>query len=367
MATSFTVGDIPFGTLPKGTPAVELSSSFAVLPVSPDSVFWEMFARTGDSGTWKLVTPPGIADNGGLVAASGGAQALTVAVRPSQDLTFSPLAATSDDGASWSPGGPLGGAVAASPDAFAADGSHLAALLSGGAIETSADGGSSWSTLARAGAIAASPAARGCGSFTVTALSFGVSPENLLAGGACGAGGSGGTDAVFGYSPGGGWQRMDPPASGRLVGFTHGTALVAGKSGLSALWNGFGWYAYSPQAASSPQPTSWIKSAPLPLPGPVVSSGNLTGAGAWVLLSGGRAATITLADAEMTAAKAAPQWTRLPPVPAGTSVLASGPDGATDALAVAGSTVTVWRLKAGAAAWKQVQVISVPIQSGSSS
>ena len=82
-------------------------------------------------------------------------------MRPSQDLLFSPLAATANGGASWSTGRPLNAAVAASPGAFAAYGSHLAALLSDGAIETSADAGATWSTLAKPGAIAASPAGQG--------------------------------------------------------------------------------------------------------------------------------------------------------------------------------------------------------------
>ena len=74
---------------------------------------------------------------------------------------FSPLAATADGGASWSTGGPIDAAVAASPDALAADGGKLAALLSDGAIETSSDAGATWSALAKPGAIAASPAGQG--------------------------------------------------------------------------------------------------------------------------------------------------------------------------------------------------------------
>jgi hypothetical protein len=50
-------------------------------------------------------------------------------------------------------------------------------------------------------------------------------------------------------------------------------------------------------------------------------------------------------------------------VPAGTEVLAPGP-GSYDALAVAGSRLTVWRLAQGA--WAKVQQITVPVQYGSS-
>jgi hypothetical protein len=330
------------------------ADSWAVLPVASGPAFWEVLARAGGSGEWKLVTPPGIADTGGLVAAAGGVSALTVAVRPSQRLQFSPLAQTADGGASWSAGGPVNAAVAASPGALAADGGNLAVLLSDGTVETSSDAGASWSSLAGPGAIAAQAAARGCGTFRPASLSFGISPANVLAAGTCGADG---TAAVFGYSPGRGWQRMNLPVSGRLVRFDGGVALVQSASGVSALWHG-GWYAYAPLSGSAPaQPAGWTASGPLPVTGTVTASGSLQAGGAWVLLSGGRAATIATAG----------RWVRLPAVPRGTAVLASGPAGAVDALAVSGSTVTVWRLATAATAWSAVEAISVPIQFGSSS
>jgi hypothetical protein len=355
-ATTFAAGSL-------ATSIATTTNSWAVLPVSADPVFWEVFARTGSSGEWQLVTPPGVADNGGLVASPGGASSLTVAVRPSQDLEFSPLAQTADGGTSWSAGGLVNAAVAASPGALAADGGHLAVLLSNGAIETSSDAGMSWSTLAKPGAIAASAAAKGCGPVRVTSLSFGISPSIVLAGGTCGTGSA---TAVFDYAPGSGWQRMNLPVSGRLVRFSGGLALVQSASGLSALWNG-GWYAYAPLSGAAPsQPTNWIESEPLPVSGTVTASGSLPAGGAWVLLSGRRAATITVPAAGGSSG-AAQQWVRLPAVPTGTSVLASGPGGAVDALAVSGSTVTVWRLAPKAAAWAQVEAISVPVQYGSSS
>ena len=39
-------------------------------PVAQDDNFWQLFARPAGSSRWKLVTPPGTADNGGLVLAS---------------------------------------------------------------------------------------------------------------------------------------------------------------------------------------------------------------------------------------------------------------------------------------------------------
>jgi hypothetical protein len=104
-------------------------------------------------------------------------------------------------------------------------------------------------------------------------------------------------------------------------------------------------------------------SPPLPANGAQVLS---SGAGpaspgstaAWVLLAGGRAATVAGPGAA---------WRSLPAAPRGTAVLAPGPGGALDALAVSGgSSLAVFRLTP-AAAWQQTQVISVPVQLGSSS
>lgn len=336
---------------PMATSFATALDSWAVVPMVSDPSYWQMFVRAADSASWRLATPPGVAINGGIVASATGASALTVAVRPSDKLTFSPLAATADGGASWSPGGPIDAPVAASPGALAANGSRLVALLGDGTIETSTDAGATWSMLAKPGAIAASPAARGCaGAVDVTSVSFETTTAAVLAAGTCG---TGGTTALFAYSPAKGWQRVSLPVSGRLVRFAAGTALVQAKAGLTALFgNDYGWYAYAP-----PAPTSWRASAALPVSGPVTASGTLASGGVWVLLPGGRAATVSAPGQ---------QWVLLPPVPARTTVLASGPDGAVDALAVSGTTLTVWRLAKAATVWSAAQTIKVPIQYGSS-
>ena len=165
------------------------------------------------------------------------------------------------------------------------------------------------------------------------------------------------------------------PVSGQLVRLGAGTALVRAKAGLTALWanDALHWYAYAPLSSSAtPTPTSspgssaadWTASAPLPVTNAVTASGGLAGAtatssgGTWVLLPGGQAATI---------GGPGQQWLLLPPTPAHTTVLASGPGTALDALAVSGSTLTVWQLDRGSTVWAKAQTISVPIQLGSSS
>ena len=336
--------------------------------MTANPTFWEVFVRPTKSATWQLVTPPGIADNGGLVAAPATGSALTVAVRPSQDLKFTPLASTLNAGITWSTGGPVSEAVAASPGALAVSGSQLAALLGNGTIEASSDAGSSWRTLAKPGTIAASPAGRKCGTVHVNSVSFGPVRAEVLAAGTCGATGAAG---LFSYSASDGWQRVSLPVSGQLVRFSAGNALIRAKTGLTALWGAedFGWYAYAPLSASAtPSAQSsaadWTASAPLPVTNAVTASGGLAEAtatssgGMWVLLPGGQAATI---------GGSGQQWLLLPPLPAHTSVLASGPGTSIDALAVSGATLTVWQLDHGSTLWTKAQTMSVPIQYGSSS
>ncbi len=349
---------------PAASLATSLSTakaSWAIVPVSANPTFWEVLVRPATSATWQLVTPPGVADNGGLVAAGDAGSGLTVAVRPSQDLHFTPVASTADAGANWSTDGPLSQGVASSPGALAVSGRQLAALLSNGAIEASANDGATWRTLAKPGAIAASPAGQKCGTVGVSAVSFGPIPTDVLAAGRCGATGSAG---LFSYSAGHGWQRLSLPVSGQLVRLGAATALVRAKAGLTQLWLG-GWYAYAPLSPSSTTPfaADWMKSAPLPITNAVTASGALAGAtatspdGTWVLLPGGQAATI---------GGPGQQWLLLPPTPAHTTVLASGPGTSLDALAVSGDNLTVWQLDHGSTLWAKAQTINVPIQSGSS-
>jgi hypothetical protein len=334
----------PVTSAPLATSLSTAQDSWAILPMATNPAFWQVFVRPAASQAWRLVTPPGVADNGGLVAAGTGGT-LTVAFRPSQDLTFSPLATSANGGRAWSTG-LLDADVASTPGALAASGSQRLALLDNGAIMASSNAGGTWRTLAAAGALADSPAGRRCGAVGVTEVSFGISQGEVLAAGTCGAAGSG----VFAYSAGT-WRQLSVPVSGNVVRMMPGLVLVASGARLYAAWD---------------TASGWPVSAPLAA-GNVVASGSLGPDGAWALLPGRHAATI---------AGPGQPWRSLPVVPAGTSVLAAGPGGVVDALAVSGSKVTVWRLGAdaggsgaggAATGWSAIQTIGVPIQYGSSS
>jgi len=60
-------------------------------------------------------------------------------------------------------------------------------------------------------------------------------------------------------------------------------------------------------------------------------------------------------------------WHTLPAPPPGTATVAAGPGGQVDALAVASTRLTDWRLDASAGTWSKIGTVTVPIQFGSSS
>jgi hypothetical protein len=334
----------------QGTWAVALMGGSA----ASNNNFWQLFVRPAGATRWTLVTPEGVADNGGLVAAGGaGGTSLLVGFRPSQGLTYSPLAASSDAGKSWTPG-LLDADLADVPDALAvAPSGQALALLHDGSIETAptaaAAAAGQWSRLTTLSALAASPAGRACGLAAVNAVSFGPD-ETPMAAGSCGRRGVAGVFA----DRGGTWQAAGPalPAAFDadqvqvlgLAGPPGGTtALMVAGTALLAAWSGA---------------TGWTVSAPVAA-GAVRASGFGPDGSAWVLFGSGRAETISGAGGS---------WRALPTVPAGAQALAPGTGGGYDALAVSGgSRLIVWQLGPAATAWARVQVVSVPIQYGTSS
>lgn len=347
----------PVVTAPLSTSLVTAQGTWAIAVMggsaAADNNFWQLFVRPAGASHWSLVTPQGVADNGGLVAA-GGATSLTVGFRPSQQLSFSPLATSTDAGKNWTPG-LLDAGLADTQGAIAVDSSgRTLALLQDGTIAAApsagAAGAGQWSQLTTLRALAASAAGRRCGLAAVNAVSFGPD-KNPMAAGSCVRRGVAGvfTDADGSWQPAGlvlpggfGGDRVQVLG---LAASTGGNValLLAGHSLLAAWRNGAGWTVSAPVAA-----------------GTVRASGFGAGGSVWLLLGGGRAETISGPGAV---------WRELPPVPPGTATLAppgggSGGSRSYDALAVSGSRLTVWQLAG--AAWVKAQLIKVPIEYGSS-
>jgi len=338
-------------TAPLSTSLVTAQGTWAVAVMGGSAAgennFWQLFVRPAGAARWSLVTPQGVADNGGLVAAGGAS--LVVGFRPSQGLAFSPLATSSDTGRDWTPG-LLDADLADVPDAIAvAPSGQTLALLHDGGIEAAASAAAAtagqWSRLTTLSALAASAPGRGCGLVAVNAVTFG--PNNVpMTAGSCARRGVAGVFA----DRGGVWQAAGPVlAAGfggdqvQVLGLSHNAALLAAGTSLLAAWSDGG---------------RWTVSAPVAAAGDeqgVSASGFGPGGSVWVLLGGGRAETIGGPGGS---------WRALPTLPKGTATLAPGSGSSYDALAVAGSRLTVWRLAAGA--WVQVQVINVPITYGSS-
>lgn len=321
-----------------------------------DNAFWQLFIRPAGSTRWKLVTPPGTADNGGLVLAGSGGQGLVTGFRPSQDLTYSPLIQTSDGGAAWSALNPLDAALASTPDALAVKpgSGEMLALLDGGGAEEAAPGAATWSTLASPAALAATPAGRGCGLRALTAATFTPAGIPTLAGPCTRPG----TVGIF--IPGNGtWQAAGPrlPAAlaGQDVTVNRLTRTAQGLTALLTVGTGTG---ASLLAAWSADGRHWTVSPPFPLHGAALTSASFgPGGAAAIITTPGRGAI----------ASAGSSWLPLPSLPPGTAALAPGPGGAADALAVDRSTLTIWQHAAGGTTWAKIQVISVPIPYGSSS
>ena len=174
--------------------------------------FWQVFVRPGQAGAWKLATPPGVASNGGITVAAEGGPALAAAIRPSQDLSFSPVASSSDNGAKWAQAGLLDAPLAGYPDALAAapDGG-LIALTRTGDVELRAHSGAAWTRLASAHTVAAA-AGRGCLPAQLTSVAYSPSGAALVAG-ACTREGQAG---IFRLA-GGHWSRTGPALPAALA------------------------------------------------------------------------------------------------------------------------------------------------------
>ena len=340
----------PAASLSLNTAQTSSGGTWAVIPMGATgpNLFWQLFRLPAAGDSWSLQTPPDIATNGAIVLAPRQGSLVT-GIRGSLDLTFSPVTATADNGKTWTTLVPESG-LPNVPDALAAapDG-QLAALGTGDQVSVLSPGGSSWTTLISEHALAGSSGTHGCGLTGLTAVAYAASGTPLL-GGNCEHSGVAG---IFAYT-GGAWHLTGPSLPGQRIqvlrltrtGDTV-TALLETGASLVAAWssdNGLHWTMSPAFALGAAQPVSVSFAA----------SGAIA-----VALTGNRAETLAGAGAS---------WQPLPALPAGRSItLALTGSGTTDALAADGGTLTIWRHTTGSASWVKAQVISVPIQYGSSS
>jgi hypothetical protein len=339
LATSFS------GTAGPSWTVVEMGGSAA-----QENNFWELFVRAPGTTAWRLATPLGVADNGGLVVASPGSGTLVTGFRPSQDLTFSPLAASTDNGANWSPAGPLGAGLAGVPDALAAgpDGALIALTGGGAEAELGQRLGAAWTRLSSARSLAATPAGKPCAVTGLTAAAF--SGGTTVLGASCGRPGVAG---IFTRS-GGAWHAAGPALPASLAGDDVDVlGLTADGTGIGALLQA-GAGAHASLIAAWSGGSGWTLSAPLPVGGRQLRSTAFgPGPAVGVILSGGRGETLSGPGGS---------WHALPPLPARASTLVLGQQ--VDAVVAGGGTFSDWRL--GPAGWSLAQTVHVNIPYGSS-
>ena len=321
--------------------------------------FWQLFARPAGAAKWRQATPTGVADNGGLVAGITGAGALVAGFRPSQDLSFSPLAATADSGASWSAGSPVNPGLADVPDALAGGpGGQLIALSQGGQAQLGTHGGATWTRLASVPSLAATAAGRACGLTGLTAAAF--SSSGPLLAGSCDRPGIAGIFA----RRGGSWRAAGPLMPAPLTGLdvTVLAMTTAGARTGALLQSGTGASAAVLAAWSPDGGRRWQTSAPLATGTAPVRSASFGPDGAVGLVLGRGQSQVR----GVTLAGPAGPWRTLPALPRWTATLAVGPAGQLDALTAHASSFADWQLPARAAAWTNVQAIQVTIPYGSS-
>ncbi|HTT90528.1 MAG TPA: hypothetical protein VMF65_13335 [Acidimicrobiales bacterium] len=349
MATSVRTSDGMWATIPMGN----LDQS--------RNTFWQLFFRPTGAVSWSdQVQATATATNGGLVLASGEGKSLIVGVRPSQGLTFSPLISTSDGARSWSDG-LITEALAARPDALAADaGGQVLAVVdaAGGGQVLTADGGlSTWRRLATQRWLSTG-VGRECGVNLITAVGFRAGQP--LIGATCSRPGVVG---LFSYRSGA-WRLAGPALPSSLdLGSVEVLALEPGGARPSALLAVGQGHRARLVAAWSAAGGHWSTSPPLTL-GPdehLVSLGPAPGAGIFVLLSSASGRE------SLAVSRPSGAWQQLPSPPGGTETVAFGTGQPVTALAASATVLTVWSLRSSSGLWVKTQVTSVPIQYGSSS
>ena len=320
-------------------------AAWATLPVpgpaGATATYWQLLVRPAGGAAWRLATPPGVADNAGLVVTGPPGGALTVGFVPADRLTFTPLAVTADGGAHWSQG-LLPDRLAGRPDALTTLSAGALIAVTARAAEVSGPSGARWRPLVTEAALAASPAGRGCGLRALTAAAVpGGAP--LLAGDCARPGRVG----IF-RRVGGGWALADIalPAALRTARVTvlrlltvngRGAALIAaaGPAGTVLL------------AATSGGGSGWTVGPPIGIGHTVARFASVGPGGDWaVALANSRAVLVS------------PRSDRYLPgrLPGRDATVVPG--GTVSALVPGAGTVSVWELSGGG--WRRRQTIGIP-------
>jgi hypothetical protein len=332
----------------------------------PANTFYELFERPAGGSTWSLRTPPGVADNGGLVVGASDSGALTAGFLPSADLTFSVLAQSLIGGTTWSPGN-VPSALAPDPDALATGPSgEVVAVLAGsaGKVVSSDSGMASWHSI---GSVAALTGLMpGCPVTAVTAVAVTGSGSPVI-GARCA------NSPVVGlFTPAaapGTWSSIGGVYAVSGPSTTTVLRLHTWSQGMSALveQSTTGGTRIVGEWVSGPTPsaTGTHGSTPLSVPNGwsirATAVGGGTGAGLTVLLGADSGSALRV---ESVGGPGQP-WVQTAAPPSGTTAVAAvGTE--TDAFVPTGSQLAIWTTTP-AGGWIRAARMTVPIQYGSSS
>ena len=353
----------PGGSVTLRSAVSNQAGSWVVLPMGrlsdPDNTFWQLLYAPPGSLRWSVVTPPGVADNGGLVAAVSG-DSLVVAVLPSGLLRFSPLSTSSNGGASWSSAF-VPGAVAGRPDALAVDAGsdpRSFAVVSNRVATTS--NFTSWTSVASLATLRR--AAPGCAPRRIDAVTTSAAGQPVI-GLTCARGGKVGLISDVG----GRWSPMGPPLPEGLGAVsTSVVRLEIGASGTTALVSERGKSGTGLVVAWQDPNGSWVQSSSL---------GDRNRLLATSVSEDGMVAVLTGPPSDPAVSEVAPggRWTPEGKPPAGTAALAfaspaaAGTPGQLEAFTVTGTKLTVYAAAPVSAGWTKVSSSVVPLAYGSSS
>ncbi len=347
---------------PLATSLPSATGSWALLPAgasSGEEHFWELLHRGAGSSPWTLVTPPGVQDNGGLaIAAAGGT--LLAGFLPSYNLHFSPLALTTDGGATWTPA-LLPSALTSVPDSLAlsSSGPGYALLAKGGGeiVQSNTPGGGEWRTLTAARALATLPVAHSCGLASIDAIAS-TSPEGVLAGGACNQAGQIGE---YAYAHGS-WRAAAPPTPAALRDDSSRVVLLASTGARTLTLVDFLSTSQNTLLAawSTDDGHRWAESPPLVLGAreDLIAAGPAPQDRTFLLVS-------TPHGNRLRIGAPATPWRATPRPPAGTATVALSDTGEIDALAVHVYTIVEWRLAGTPGAWHRVGTLPVTVSAAS--
>ena len=367
-------------TGPAGTWAVVAMGHYG----QRSNTFWQVLFRPVGKARWTLVTPPGVASNGGfsfagLSETAGGVGSAAAGFQPSEGLTYSPVAVTDDDGKSWS-AGTLPSALLAVADAVAESPAGVVYALvrpDGGTLVRSEGSLTTWKPVATRTTLAASAAGRGCDVTALTAVVAGGAGSSPELGAACARRG---VIGLFRETPAG-WAATTVPLRGDARSTFTVLRLQRSSSGTSAIVEARDQQGASLVALWRRTPSSgWTGSPPVRLHGTVLATTS-TGSTSLLVLTGrgfdaqrllwvrGPGATwrslgdLPRGTEEVTAAPGAAAEAVAAPASSGTG--AGGP-GELSALVVSGSKVRVWQRTGGGGWHRTAQRFTVPIEYGSS-